>query len=238
MHSVRQSGMVPSSPRDPLEPFQGIITSGAFKRNSSTRFPQLTSQRRGFNDSRNRTTEGAANLCTLPSLGWPHLYGVKLHQPTTLPPYSRQRVMYSMTLLAALLFPAVTTAVPSLGDRVVAGFATQLHLPLSVSEATDAGWTSVTGDPKACDAVSGRRFRLGELLTPTLVFDNTGGLAGVQIVVNETTYPSYPQSNRRPSGGWFTATGDHPATSSMSLHFKDPAKLCSAEAADDVTSAV
>ena len=81
--------------------------------------------------------------------------------------------MYSMTLLAALLFPAVTTAVPSLGDRVVAGFLTQLHLPLSVSEATDAGWTSVTGDPKACDAVSGRRFRLGELLTPTLVFDNT-----------------------------------------------------------------
>ena len=61
-----------------------------------------------------------------------------------------------------------------------------------------------------------------------------GRLAGVQIVVNETTYPAYPQSNRRPSGGWFTAIGDAPDFSSLAIHFKDPAKLCSAEAGDDV----
>ena len=61
-----------------------------------------------------------------------------------------------------------------------------------------------------------------------------GRLAGVQIVVNETTYPAYPQSNRRPSGGWFTAICDAPDFSSLAIHFKDPAKLCSAEAGDDV----
>ena len=65
-----------------------------------------------------------------------------------------------------------------------------------------------------------------------------GSLAGVQIVVNETTYPSYPQSNWRPSGGWFTATGDLPELSSMAIHFKDPAKLCSAEAVDEAGGSI
>ena len=84
---------------------------------------------------------------------------------------------------AALLLPALTAAVPSsLGDRLVAGAQKQWSLPLSVSKATEAGWTAVTGDPTACDPVSGRRFRFGELLTPTLIFDAMGSLAGVQIV--------------------------------------------------------
>ena len=73
----------------------------------------------------------------------------------------------------ALLLPTVTAAVPSLGDRLVAGFFKQWPLPLTVSEATEANWTAVTGDPTACDVVSGHRFRFGEL-TPTLVFDNAG----------------------------------------------------------------
>ena len=80
---------------------------------------------------------------------------------------------------AALLLPALTAAVPpSLGDRLVAGAQKQWSLPLSVSKATEAGWTAVTGDPTACDPVSGRRFRFGELLTPTLIFDAMGRLAG------------------------------------------------------------
>ena len=79
----------------------------------------------------------------------------------------------------------------------------------------------MTGDPAACDPVSGRKFRFGELLTPTLIFDAMGSLAGVQVVVNETTYPAYPQSNWRPTDGWFTATGDPPELSSMTIHFKD-----------------
>ena len=139
---------------------------------------------------------------------------------------------------AALLLPALTAAVPSLGDRLVAGYAKQWSLPLTVSKATEAGWTAATGDPTACDVVSGRQFRFGELLTPTLIFDAMGSLAGVQIVVNETTYPSYPQSNWRPSGWWFTATGDPPELSSLALHFKDPAKLCSAEAVDEAGSSI
>ena len=96
----------------------------------------------------------------------------------------------------------------------------------------------MTGDPTACDAASGRRFRFGERLTPTLVFDNTGRLAGVQIVVDENTYPSYAETNRRPSDGWFTATGDPPETSSMTFHFKDPAELCSASANDHVAGSI
>ena len=86
---------------------------------------------------------------------------------------------------AALLLPALTAAVPlSLGDRLIAGYPKQWSLPLTVSKATEAGWTaaSATGDPTACDPVSGRRFRFGELLTPTLIFDAMGSLAGVQIV--------------------------------------------------------
>ena len=140
---------------------------------------------------------------------------------------------------AALLLPALTAAVPpSLGDRLVAGAQKQWSLPLSVSKATEAGWTAVTGDPTACDPVSGRRFRFGELLTPTLIFDAMGRLAGVQVVVNETTYPAYPQSNWRPTDGWFTATGDPPEFSSMTIHFKDPAKLCSAEAVDEAGGSI
>ena len=77
---------------------------------------------------------------------------------------------------AALLLPGALTAaaVPSLGDRLVAGYSKQWSIPLTLSKATEAGWTAVTGDPTACDPVSGRRFRFGELLTPTLVFDNAG----------------------------------------------------------------
>ena len=135
-----------------------------------------------------------------------------------------------MNLLAVLMV-ASTTAKPSLGDRLVANVLLQRRLPLTVSEATNANWTAVTGDPTACDAVSGRRFRLGEHLTPTLIFDNTNRLAGLQMVVNDTTDPPYPQSNVR-SPPFFSASGDRPSTSTMAVHFKDPAKLCSAKAAD------
>ena len=99
---------------------------------------------------------------------------------------------------AALLLPALTAAVPlSLGDRLIAGYPKQWSLPLTVSKATEAGWTaaSATGDPTACDPVSGRRFRFGELLTPTLIFDAMGSLAGVQIVreaLNKQSRQAFP----------------------------------------------
>ena len=68
---------------------------------------------------------------------------------------------------AALLLPALTAAVPpSLGDRLVAGYQKQWSLPLTVSKATEAGWTAVTGDPTACDPVSGRRFRFAVSSSP------------------------------------------------------------------------
>ena len=142
----------------------------------------------------------------------------------------------SAVLVWAMALFAPVTAVPSIGDRVVAGFRAREQIPLTVSEATDANWTAVAGDPAACDSVSGRRFRLGERLTPTLVFDNTGHLAGLQAAVSDTSFPSYPHSNVR-SPPFFSASGDL-ATSTMSVHFKDPAKLCSAEAADHVAGSI
>ena len=54
---------------------------------------------------------------------------------------AHQRGPRAMTPLAVLLFPAVTmpsVAVPSLSDRVIAGFWKQQPLPLTVDEATTA----------------------------------------------------------------------------------------------------
>ena len=135
------------------------------------------------------------------------------------------------------LFFAPVTAVPSIGDRVVAGYFGQEHLPLTVGEATDANWTAVTGDSTACDPVSGRRFRFRERLTPTLFFDNTDHLAGLQMVVDDTIFLPYPQTNVR-SPPFFPANGDRLATSTLAVHFKDPVKLCSAEAADHVAGSI
>ena len=97
--------------------------------------------------------------------------------------------------------------------------------------------TAVTGDSTACDPVSGRRFRFRERLTPTLFFDNTDHLAGLQMVVDDTIFLPYPQTNVR-SPPFFPANGDRLATSTLAVHFKDPVKLCSAEAADHVAGSI
>ena len=141
--------------------------------------------------------------------------------------------MTAMMLVWATALFAPATAVPSVGDRVVAGFFHKEQIPLTVSEATDANWTAVTGD---CDEVSGRRFRLGERLTPTLIFDNTDHLVGLQAVVSDTSFPPYPHSNVRSPP--FIGNLGGLATSIMAVHFKDPAKLCSAEAADHVAGSI
>ena len=101
----------------------------------------------------------------------------------------------------------------------------------------DANWTAVTGDPTTCDPVSGRRFRFRERLTPTLVFDNTDHLAGLQMVVDDTSFPPYPHTNVR-SPPFFPANGDRLATSTLAVHFKDPAKLCTADTADLVAGSI
>ena len=74
----------------------------------------------------------------------------------------------------------------SLGDRLNANIWTQDPLPLSAASAAEKGWmhlnASITssGDPM-CDAEYGQRYRLGDRLTPTLMFDSKGRLAGIPL---------------------------------------------------------
>lgn len=117
--------------------------------------------------------------------------------------------------------PSISSGSHSLGDRVAAGIWAQKDQPLTVLAALKQGWTAM--DTDACHSRYGRRYRLGARLSPTLMFDNLGTLAGMQITVDTNTFPLYPESNLKDA--FITGDGEAGAT----LHFIDPDRICNAD---------
>lgn len=123
-------------------------------------------------------------------------------------------------------------AASSVGDRLNVGIWIQDSMPLNTSIAEEDGWAQV-GD-SACDVLYGRRYQLDGRLTPTLLFDNTGTLAGIQIVTNTSTFPLWPDTNLK--APLVHLIEDELAA--MTFYLMDPAKLCSAVAADHTEGSI
>lgn len=126
-------------------------------------------------------------------------------------------------VLASLSFAAAS----SVGDRLEVRIFLQDSLPLDSTSAEQAGWTLVDGNA-SCDEFYGRRYQLDGRLTPTLLFDNTGVVAGLQVLTNTSTFPMYPDTNLQ--APLVRLIDDDLAA--MTFYFMDPAKLCVAVDAD------
>ena len=70
----------------------------------------------------------------------------------------------------------------SISDRVQANFFAGAGMPLTASAAAAGNWTAV-GDG-ACHPLYGRRYRVGKRLTPTMLYDHLGQVAGMQLAVD------------------------------------------------------
>ena len=90
-------------------------------------------------------------------------------------------------VLASLSFAAAS----SVEDRLEVGIFLQDSMPLDSTSAEQAGWTLVDGNA-SCDEFYGRRYQLDGRLTPTLLFDNTGVVAGLQVFDEYLDLPDVP----------------------------------------------
>jgi hypothetical protein len=132
------------------------------------------------------------------------------------------------TVVRALLFVQMGRAGgQSIGDRVQANFFAGAGMPLTASAAAAANWTAV-GDG-ACHPLYGRRYRVGKRLTPTMLYDHLGQVAGMQFAVDAGGgYPLYPASSVS-SPPWFPSA-DEGGLWVATAHFSDPATLCAGAA--------
>lgn len=124
----------------------------------------------------------------------------------------------------------------SLGNRVVANIWSPEALPLNEADCIAQGWT-IINETASCDPLVGKRYRYQGFLTPTIMIDNLGLIAGIQMSIDTATFPVYPESNLR-SPPFFRATGDSPTELTYSWHFKDPAKLCTAHPLDHLPGSI
>eukprot|EP00588_Corethron_pennatum_P016312 CAMPEP_0194306642 /NCGR_PEP_ID=MMETSP0171-20130528/3708_1 /TAXON_ID=218684 /ORGANISM="Corethron pennatum, Strain L29A3" /LENGTH=443 /DNA_ID=CAMNT_0039058453 /DNA_START=201 /DNA_END=1532 /DNA_ORIENTATION=+ len=115
----------------------------------------------------------------------------------------------------------------SVGDRLIAGIWREAGMPLTLQSATSENWTAVDGQGN-CTNGYGKRMRLNGRLTPTLLFDANGRLAGMQASVNTTKFPLYPESNLVPvaSKGLFMQDPLNDDVWSLTIHFRDVANVC------------
>lgn len=124
------------------------------------------------------------------------------------------------------------------GDQLLASFVpgtglTQT-LPQSMQEAKVSGeWQEVGGG--ACHHQFGHRFQRKGIFSPTLMFDNTGHIAGIQFPVNTETFPLYPASNLKGDEGVQPTDlpsdlGDY----ALTTFYMDPDKVCSSSAEDHI----
>ena len=128
-----------------------------------------------------------------------------------------------LLLLLLLWVPCLAAAAASLGDRVSANFFFEASMPLSQDAAVAAGWTRVAAAANAaCDPLFGVRFRKHPALSPTMLYDARGQLAGMQWGVNTTTYPTAPCSSVG-APYWYPTD---PSVMSTTVYFSNPAGLC------------
>jgi len=125
---------------------------------------------------------------------------------------------------------ASTSSTPSIGDQLAVNFFAMQHMPLNLTAAKAQGWQQVGTNASGCNSLYGRRFRKLPRLSPTLLFDSLGQIAGIQFAFNTSAgFPVYPgtgiisppyfppsSANSQEAGIW-TAT----------VHFSNPAHLCS-----------
>uniref|UniRef100_A0A7S0ZLZ6 DOMON domain-containing protein n=1 Tax=Noctiluca scintillans TaxID=2966 RepID=A0A7S0ZLZ6_NOCSC len=124
-------------------------------------------------------------------------------------------------------------AASSVGDRLAVRYWTQDAMPLDVTSAVQDGWALV-GGTASCDTFYGHRYQLDGRLTPTLLFDNTGVLAGMQVLTNTSTFPLYPDTNLKAP---LVQLIEDDLTA-MTFYLMDPGKLCSAVAADHTEGSI
>lgn len=133
-----------------------------------------------------------------------------------------------MTRLAATLLLVAAhaaAAAASIGDRVQANFFALVDMPLNATGAAADGWEEV-GD--GCSALYGRRYRRNGRLSPTMLYDHLGQVAGIQFAVDTAILPPYPASSIK-AGRWFPESPGSDVYV-LTAHFSDPATLCAGAA--------
>lgn len=106
-------------------------------------------------------------------------------------------------------------------------------MPLNLTEAESAKeWQEVgTG---TCHPQFGRRFQREHVPTPTLMFANTGHIAGIQFGVNTEMFPLYPDSNLKLEQMLKTGLPPESGDYGLTTYFMDPEKICSASYKDHI----
>jgi len=113
------------------------------------------------------------------------------------------------------------TKTQSLGSRLTAGIWAQNVMPQSVDEALKSeDWAEVGSG--SCHPKFGRRFQRKGVMTPTLMYDNTGHIAGMQFAIDTETFPLYPDSNLK-AGDSAVPTGLAPSLGDYALTTYFPA---------------
>eukprot|EP01060_Flectonema_neradi_P023070 TRINITY_DN3129_c4_g2_i1.p1 TRINITY_DN3129_c4_g2~~TRINITY_DN3129_c4_g2_i1.p1 ORF type:complete len:410 (+),score=70.94 TRINITY_DN3129_c4_g2_i1:73-1230(+) len=132
----------------------------------------------------------------------------------------------AVKMLIPIMLASVASA-ETLGDVLIAGIFKQKALPLDIVAAENEGWTQLSG----CNAY-GNRWRLGNRLTPTLMFGANGKIAGFQVVTNITTFPMYPLTNVR-SNTFFEIPDSNDEERALSMYFSDPRDICTPTATQE-----
>lgn len=134
-----------------------------------------------------------------------------------------------LLIVTLLLLLLQTASASSIGDRVQANFFALVDMPLNTTSAAEEGWEKVGGDDAPCSALYGHRYRRGGRLSPTMLFDHLGQVAGIQFAVDTSVLPMYPSSSIKAEQWFEEAPGSDVRV--LTAHTSDPATLCAGAAA-------
>jgi len=120
-----------------------------------------------------------------------------------------------------------------LGDRLIVGMVSQTGIPQSVQAAESSDDWQEVGDGE-CHHRFGRRFQTKHLPSPTLMFANTGHIAGIQYGINTQDYPLYPDSNWKAEGVLSTDLPPRSGDYALTTFFMDPDRICNSKHEDHI----
>jgi len=140
-----------------------------------------------------------------------------------------------VALCVSLLALPVSADSLGLGDRLVGHIFGQYPMPRTVADALAQNWTLLNAQ---CDDTYGFRYRYGTRLSPTLLYDNTGVIVGMQMVVNASIFGMYPQTNLREGFAFPLDKWGEPGHNSYTLHFFDPSLMCHAPASSHTPGSI
>jgi len=151
---------------------------------------------------------------------------------------NRKRGSTTTTTTTTMTTTTTTTMTDSLGDRLTASIWSQNVMPQSMDKALESSeWIEVGSG--SCHPKFGRRFQRKGVITPTMMYSNTGHIAGMQFGVNTETFPLYPDSNLK-AGDSAVPTGLAPSLGdyAVTTYFTDPSKICNASPTDHVAGSI